>query len=64
MTKHDSNLKAGEAKRLAAKAEKWFACDDGRKAMEDAFQLAESTSTRLATERIVDIEIIKIPLSI
>jgi len=64
MTKNNTELTATEAARLAAEAEKWFSCGDGRKVMEEAFEKAESTSTRLSLERIVDIQAIKIPLSI
>ena len=64
MSKQKTELTAKEVEQLAAKAEKWFACGDGRRALEEAFQRAESTSTRLSSERIVDIQAIKIPLSI
>jgi hypothetical protein len=64
MSENKIQLTEKDVEQLAAKAEQWFAGGDGRRDIEEAFQLAENTSTRLSAERIVDIQAIKIPLSI
>lgn len=64
MSENRTELTEKDVERLAAEAERWFACGDGRRDIEEAFKLAESTYTRLSSERIVDIQAIKIPLSI
>ena len=64
MPKHETGLTPREAECLAVEAEKWLASGNGRKTLEEAFQQAETTSARLAADRVIDIQTIKVPLSI
>ncbi len=51
-----------DIKALAAKAEEWVASKEGREVLVEALRRAESTSSQLSSQRIVDIQTLRTPL--
>lgn len=52
-----------DIKALAVKAEEWVTSKGGKEVLEEALRQAESTSSKLSTDRIVDIQTLRTPLT-
>ncbi len=64
MEKKDMSLTPDEVKEIAEKANDWVSTTEGSTSIKNALRNVNETTTRLETERLVDIQTLRKPLNL